>query len=205
MAASRHRQRVTSQPVKGPAPAKPLAEARQYPVPTRFGTVTVLWVPSGDGVQVRRILLPGHGPVPAEASAAADAVPSALLDLAARLAAALDRAGIAFDLRIADMGTCSPFQRAVLRTESRVPAGRVTTYGDLARRLGRPGGARAVGAALSHNPFPLLVPCHRTVQSDGALGGYQGGTAMKRALLEAEGVTFRDGDRVDLEGCRYGG
>jgi methylated-DNA-[protein]-cysteine S-methyltransferase len=53
--------------------------------------------------------------------------------------------------------------------------------------LGKPGGARAVGGALVHNPFPIIVPCHRAVRSNGQLGGFQGGQKMKRALLEFKG------------------
>ncbi|RKY13056.1 MAG: hypothetical protein DRP63_10040, partial [Planctomycetota bacterium] len=66
--------------------------------------------------------------------------------------------------------------------------GKVTTYGDLARAVGNPKAARAVGQALAHNPIILLIPCHRVVASDGSLGGFTAGVDMKRRLLEAEGV-----------------
>ena len=90
---------------------------------------------------------------------------------------------------------CPDFQRRTLAQEHRTPPGTVTTYARLAAACGQPRGARAVASALSHNPFPLLIPCHRTVRSDGSLGGYQGGLAMKRWLLEREGVSFLDGAR----------
>ncbi len=69
--------------------------------------------------------------------------------------------------------------------------GEVTSYGRLARRIGAPGAARAVGAALGRNPFWLLIPCHRVVAGDGSIGGYGGGAdaiEVKRDLLAREGV-----------------
>ena len=106
--------------------------------------------------------------------------------------------GILFPLSVADLSSCSPFQRSVLRAEHRIPSGRFSTYKLIAAHLGRPGGARAVGNALAQNPFPLIVPCHRAIRSDLRPGGYQGGAHMKRALLEKEGITFDDAGRVAL-------
>ncbi|MFH1910729.1 MAG: MGMT family protein, partial [Pseudomonadota bacterium] len=77
-----------------------------------------------------------------------------------------------------------------------IPRGRVMTYGGLAAKLGLPGGARAVGNALAGNPFPLVIPCHRVVRSGGDLGGFGGGTDMKKALLMLEGVVFDRQGRV---------
>jgi len=83
-----------------------------------------------------------------------------------------------------------PFERAVLQALRRIPPGQVRTYGEIARTLGKPSAARAVGTACARNPLPLLIPCHRVVRSDGKLGGYslRGGVALKRQLLEAEGA-----------------
>jgi methylated-DNA-[protein]-cysteine S-methyltransferase len=69
-----------------------------------------------------------------------------------------------------------------------VPFGSVVGYGDLARRVGRPGGAQAVGMAMGANPLPVVVPCHRVVESDGGIGGFGGGLKTKRHLLALEGV-----------------
>ncbi|MCJ7825796.1 MAG: MGMT family protein, partial [Anaerolineales bacterium] len=68
--------------------------------------------------------------------------------------------------------------------------GEYLTYGELARRIGRPGAARAVGQALGSNPIPVLIPCHRVLASDGSLGGYsgRGGVRTKEALLRLEGA-----------------
>jgi len=72
----------------------------------------------------------------------------------------------------------------------------VSTYGRIARKLGLPRAARAVGNALARNPFPLIIPCHRAVRFDGSLGGYAGGVRMKKMLLELEGVEFDRHGRV---------
>lgn len=82
----------------------------------------------------------------------------------------------------------TPFRRAVMEECMRIPAGQTLTYRDLAAKVGRPGAARAVGRVMATNPWPLLVPCHRVVGSDGTLHGYGGGLPMKAALLRAEGA-----------------
>lgn len=90
----------------------------------------------------------------------------------------------AFDLPIAPRGT--PFQLAVWQELQRIPFGDTTSYGALARRLGRPRAMRAVGAAVGRNPLSLIVPCHRVIGADGSLTGYAGGLHRKQALLEKE-------------------
>jgi methylated-DNA-[protein]-cysteine S-methyltransferase len=72
----------------------------------------------------------------------------------------------------------------------KIPAGKVSTYGDLARALGNPSASRAIGRILGENPNPIKVPCHRVVMSNGQIGGYAYGTARKRQLLEKEGVSL---------------
>jgi methylated-DNA-[protein]-cysteine S-methyltransferase len=80
------------------------------------------------------------------------------------------------------------FQREVWAELSRIPYGETISYGELARRVGRPRGPRAVGQANGKNPIAIIVPCHRVVAGNG-IGGYGGGLPMKRALLMLEGVT----------------
>ncbi|MEO8717412.1 MAG: methylated-DNA--[protein]-cysteine S-methyltransferase, partial [Burkholderiales bacterium] len=89
-----------------------------------------------------------------------------------------------FSVKLAPSGT--PFQRKVWRAIARVGFGRTIAYAELARRAGRPGSARAAGAATGRNPIGIIVPCHRIVGSNGALTGYAGGLAKKRALLALE-------------------
>ncbi len=92
-----------------------------------------------------------------------------------------------------DWSSLSPFQQKVYKAAMKVPYGTVDTYGNLARRIGCPKGARAVGGALSKNPFPLVVPCHRIVRGDGSLGGFsaRGGSVLKKKLLRLERVNRR--------------
>lgn len=83
-----------------------------------------------------------------------------------------------------------------------VPAGRVTTYADLARAAGAPGAQRAVGTMMRDNPHPGVVPCHRVVRSDGGVGGYAFGPGPKETMLAREGVRVEAG-RVDLASSRH--
>ncbi len=82
------------------------------------------------------------------------------------------------------------FQRKALLLEATIPFGYISTYRELARACGNPLATRAVARALSHNPLPLLIPCHRVIGSDGSLLGYQGGIGLKRHLLEREEIPF---------------
>ena len=84
---------------------------------------------------------------------------------------------------------------------SRIPKGRVSTYGAIARAIGREGASRAVGGVLRSNPHPIVVPCHRVVHSDGRIGGYGGssGSGRKIRLLASEGVKVRDGVVQDFQ------
>jgi len=95
------------------------------------------------------------------------------------------------DIRL-DMSAVPPFYRRVYEAALAVPPGSTTTYGDVARRIGQPGAARAVGQALGRNPFAPIVPCHRVLGARGAAGGFSahGGLRMKQRLLALEGVTL---------------
>lgn len=93
------------------------------------------------------------------------------------------------------------FSQRVWALTARVPAGRVVTYGQIARMLGS-AGCRAVGNALNRNPYAPAVPCHRVVGSDGRLTGFAGGLPKKKRMLLGEGVVMK-GDRVDLKACAF--
>jgi methylated-DNA-[protein]-cysteine S-methyltransferase len=103
---------------------------------------------------------------------------------------------VTFSIDGLDFEGCGEFERRVLLADFEIPRGRVMTYGGLAEKVGVPGGARAVGNVMAGNPFPLVIPCHRVIRSDGTLGGFGGGLPMKRALLEMEGVAFDRKGRV---------
>jgi methylated-DNA-[protein]-cysteine S-methyltransferase len=82
----------------------------------------------------------------------------------------------------------TPFQQRVWRELRRLPPGQTVSYAELARRLGQPRAARAVGQALKRNPLPILIPCHRVLAARGQLGGYSSGLERKLWLLRHEGV-----------------
>ena len=85
-----------------------------------------------------------------------------------------------------DLRLAGGFRRTVLLHLQRIPYGSTESYATVARAAGNPGAVRAVGSACSHNPVPLVVPCHRVVRSDGTIGQYLGGSEAKRALLALE-------------------
>jgi methylated-DNA-[protein]-cysteine S-methyltransferase len=93
------------------------------------------------------------------------------------------RSGFGFALRLEG----APFDRAVWKALREIPYGTTASYGEIAERIGRPGRARAVGAANARNPIAIVVPCHRVIGANGALTGYGGGLGTKRALLALEG------------------
>jgi methylated-DNA-[protein]-cysteine S-methyltransferase len=97
----------------------------------------------------------------------------------------VDLSGVALDMKAAP-----PFHRRVYDSARAIGPGETLTYGEIARRIGADGAARAVGQALGRNPFPILVPCHRVLAASGKLGGFSahGGIETKRRLLEIEGA-----------------
>jgi methylated-DNA-[protein]-cysteine S-methyltransferase len=106
-----------------------------------------------------------------------------------------------FTLELAPAGT--EFQKSVWDELVKIPYGTTTSYGALAKKLGHPNGARAVGYANGSNPIGLIVPCHRVIGSDGSLTGYGGGLPLKRALLAFEAENAERSD--DLFGAARAG
>ncbi len=166
-----------------------------------FGTLGIVWRGTEEGPKVSRVLLPD------EQTPAQDLVGMtfpdanslscpAIVELGARIQCFLEGDAVVFELDLMALERCSEFQRRVLLAEHRIPRSWVSTYGRIARSLGVPGGARAVGGALARNPFPIIIPCHRAIRSDGQLGGFQGGLKMKQSLLELEGVEVAQTGKV---------
>lgn len=166
-----------------------------------FGTLGVVWQNDGIGLKVHRVFLPKED-ISAQrtvlvdfAGARSGSCPS-MEALGDRMTRFLEGEAVDFPLDVIALERCSAFKRNVLLAEHSIPRGYVSTYGRIAKNLGIPGGARAVGKALSRNPFPILIPCHRAIKSSGELGGFQGGLQMKRKLLELEGIKFSQTGRV---------
>lgn len=90
----------------------------------------------------------------------------------------------------------SEFRLAVLLAVNKIPAGKVASYKKIAEMAGYKDASRAVGNALNGNPFLITIPCHRVVCSDGSLGGFKKGAALKARLLKKEGIKFDGKDRV---------
>lgn len=177
-------------------------------VPTTFGILAIVWWKTAHGPRVGQTFLPRRGVpmdrmVRAAFPTARAATCPAIAALGQQLRRFLSGAPVVFDLAPIALERCGEFQRRVLAAEYAIPRGRVSTYGRIAAHLGHPGAARAVGRALAQNPFPIVIPCHRAVRTDGDLGGYQGGVAMKRALLEQEGVVFTEAGRVRMDRVHY--
>ena len=175
---------------------------------TPFGPVALVWADLEGSPRVFRVLLsrPGASAVTLAGELFREARPGSCrgIDIVAgAVREFLAGQRVEFPLDVAALETRPPFQQAVLRAEHAIPWGRVSAYGLIAAHLGDRNAARAVGNALATNPFPIIVPCHRAVLSGRGLGGFQGGPAMKRALLEREGIAFDDAGRVVVPRFHY--
>lgn len=113
-----------------------------------------------------------------------------LADLVARVVALVEDPGESGDIPLDLRGTA--FQEAVWRALRQIPPGETRSYAQLAAAVGNPGAARAAGSANGANPVAVLIPCHRVVRADGALGGYAWGEGIKRELLAREGVQTKE-------------
>jgi methylated-DNA-[protein]-cysteine S-methyltransferase len=138
---------------------------------------------AGDGETVTNLRMQDQTYAPAEQADWSD-TPSAFGAVVEQLRAYFAGELQTFDVPLRLRGT--PFQETVWRALLGIPYGETRTYGALARELGRPGAARAVGLANGHNPIGIIVPCHRVIGADGSLTGYGGGLERKRALLDLE-------------------
>ncbi len=179
------------------------------PLSSSFGDILVLWK-GEDCSRLCRIYLPHDGAGQLDRARVdfpdmelwrTNAAPPRLIESVAWLLQAI-LAGhpvqLPFPLIEESLKHLGLFQRKTLMLEATIPFGYICTYRELARACGNPLAFRAVAHALSHNPLPLLIPCHRVIASKGELAGYQGGIRMKRHLLECEGVPF-SASAVDLQ------
>ena len=100
------------------------------------------------------------------------------------------------DLSVLNFSKLTEFSARVLKQAYKIPHGKVATYAGLAAKVGNPRAARAVGTALAKNPFPIIIPCHRVVRTDGSPGQFGGGSAMKQHFLKKEGIILDKQGRV---------
>ena len=143
-----------------------------------LGRLTLVAGPRG----LRAISFPGGG-APHHDESAYD--PDALAEVTGQLDEYFSGARRAFDLTL-DLDQGTPFARSVWVEIARIPYGCTTSYGAIARAIGRLDRVRAVGSAVGRTPVPIIVPCHRVIGAGGDLVGYGGGLPRKRALLEHE-------------------
>lgn len=174
-------------------PARSALYVRSFAAGT--GETSIVWHGDRNGVRIRRIFLSSDER--SSSAAASRSFPGIVpagnreIQRLAGIIIMLSRGQRqSFDLELLDLDSCTDFQKKVLLLTARIPPGRVRTYRRVAEGVSGPSSARAAGRALSGNPFPLVIPCHRVVGSNGVIGGYQGGEAMKRSLLELEGIRF---------------
>jgi O-6-methylguanine DNA methyltransferase len=104
-----------------------------------------------------------------------------------------------------DWSSMSEFQQKVLRKTAEILPGQVRPYSWVAKEIGNPKAVRAVGTALARNPVPVVVPCHRVVRNDGHIGNYAFGPAVKRAILETEGMDVESVEELAARGIRLTG
>jgi methylated-DNA-[protein]-cysteine S-methyltransferase len=147
---------------------------------TALGPVGVEWSEAG----ISEVLMPGRKGLADDGRELPEPIAEAVAGIVALLAGEQpDLSEIALDDTAVD-----EFRRRVYAATRAIGPGETKTYGEIARAIGDPGAARAVGAALGANPFPIVIPCHRVLAADGALHGFSapGGIATKRRMLEIE-------------------
>jgi methylated-DNA-[protein]-cysteine S-methyltransferase len=159
---------------------------------TAIGRCGIAW----NALGITRIALPEVSDAALRqrlAQAAAEAAaPPAVSEAIALIVSHVGGEPAALDTIVLDMDGIPDFHREVYAATRRIPSGHTVSYGALARSLGKPGAARAIGQAMGKNPFPIVVPCHRVLAANHATGGFSahGGVATKARLLAAEGFTL---------------
>ena len=163
---------------------------------TATGIVGVSWAAPLEALQADLVRRLGRAAVPRSGVADGDPREALLERAVVAMERWLDGVPEPFDLPL-DLTALSAWDRTVLDGVRRIPWGTTESYGGVARRIGRPGAARAVGGSVGRNPVGIIIPCHRVIAGDGRLGGYGGDAwgsrgsrqALKRSLLALEGVT----------------
>jgi methylated-DNA-[protein]-cysteine S-methyltransferase len=139
---------------------------------------------AGDASAVRKIFFPKRGKAAKAEPGWTESARGPVGTAVRQLREYFSGRRIDFDFPLALEGTA--FQRSVWQQLREIPYARTISYGELARRVGNPKAARAVGSANGANLLPIVIPCHRVIAGDGTLGGFGGGLAIKQALLDLE-------------------
>lgn len=173
-----------------------------------FDNFTIVWKETGSEILIQRIFL-SDPELKSEVKALKSfnqirlGTSSTIASLSEKIRQFFKGEEVKFDLTLLNFTRCSKIQKQVLLAEYKIPRGWISTYKQIAKHIGIKNGARVVGNALARNPFPIVIPCHRAIKSDGELGGYQGGINMKRTLLEMEGIEFSDRGKVITDRIYY--
>lgn len=171
---------------------------------TKYGNILILWKLKANIPKIYRIYLDKEKPVINNLLINNKELSCNMIDETIKnINLYFSGKNITFKLDIIDLDICPDFQRKVILTEYNVPRGYISTYKKISTYLHNPNGCRAVGNALAKNPFPIIIPCHRAVKSDGTLGGYQGGIQMKHELLKMEGINFNKNNKILFENIYY--
>jgi methylated-DNA-[protein]-cysteine S-methyltransferase len=173
-----------------------------------FGNFTIIWKKTDSTILIQRIFLSDQSKKSEtkaiEYSNQIKHKSTSVIDSAGKdIQQFLNGRIVEFDLQLLDFSRCYDIQKKVLLAEYSIPRGWVSTYKRIANHIGITNGARVVGNSLANNPFPIFIPCHRAVRSDGKLGGYQGGLDMKHKLLEMEGIDISEKGKVLTDKIYY--
>ncbi len=163
-------------------------------IETKIGKLCILWQYENKRTRIIQIILPGfslkslksnHPKIQNKTNGIIDA-------LASKINRYIQGKTAKFKFNKLQLQKLGNFQKKVLMLTAKIPYGSVSTYGAIAKKLGiKRGGAQAVGQALAKNPFPIIIPCHRVIKSDGTSGGFGGNTNLKKRLLAIEGIILK--------------
>lgn len=174
-----------------------------------FGSLTIVWRDMNPQIKLHRIFLSDSG-ANSEEKAFREfnnflqrGEPTLIASIIEKIQRFLTGKDESFDLELLDLNNCYEIQKKVLLAEFQIPRGWISTYKRIAIKIGVLNGARVVGNALARNPFPIVIPCHRAIKTNGQLGGFQGGIKMKRALLEFEGIKLSENGKVTTNNIYY--
>ena len=173
-----------------------------------FDTFTIVWKDKEPDLKIQRIYLSDSEQKSEKKTLKSFKLikkgsSSSIISLGENIRGFLKGENVEFKLDLLDFNLCSEIQKDVLLAEHQIPRGWVSTYKRIASYIGVKNGARVIGNSLARNPFPIIIPCHRAIKSNGELGGYQGGISMKRKLLEMEGLKFSRRGKVITDRIYY--